>query len=127
MSRIYVAGPLSHPDPARRLANVEAAIDAAIALYQAGHAPYVPHLTHFVDVRQLEQNAGLDYETWLRTDLDWLQLCHGVLALGHSPGADRELAYAESHGIPVYWDVDDVPAQAGARCPAPLRPVGAVQ
>lgn len=109
--RIYVCGPLSAESMGKRIVNVENAIDAGIELYERGFSPYIPHLTHFIDMRALDLSITISYETWLRTDLDWLALCHAVLALGHSPGTDRELAYAEAHGIPVYWRLEDIPAQ----------------
>jgi hypothetical protein len=36
--------------------------------------------------------------------------CEAILVIGDSPGVDRERDLIESRGLPVYWDVNDVPA-----------------
>lgn len=112
--RIYVCGPLSNLDPAIREANVQRAIDAAIELYRLGHAPYLPHLTHWVDLRQQELGVGLEYETWLATDLEWLRQCHALLYLGSSPGADREYVHAKERGLVIFESLADVPTNQAA-------------
>ena len=99
--RVYVAGPYSRGDVAE---NVRLAVLVADDLLDAGHAPYVPHLTHFWHLLKPRE-----YEDWLRLDLLWLEQCEAVLRLpGESPGADREVARARELGLPVYC------------CPAPL-------
>ena len=39
---IYVAGPLRAPTPEARMANIQAAIRVGIAVYEAGHYPFIP-------------------------------------------------------------------------------------
>jgi len=84
--------------------NVRAAVQAGQRLLEAGLVPYVPHtsmLWHLVC-----PNA---YETWLKLDLAWLEVCDVLLRLpGKSPGADGEVARAFELGIPVFTDVDDL-------------------
>lgn len=113
--RVYVAGPLSSPAPIQRERNVQIAMDAAIELIRKGHDPYLPHLTHFLDLRQQETGAGIEYEDWIRLDLEWLRLCHGLLWLASSPGADRELAYAQKRGMVIFMSVDEVPIMSRGR------------
>ena len=85
--RIYVAGPLSEGDHGD---NVRTAILVATALLDAGHHPYLPHLTafwHLVTPR--------DYEVWMDLDIEWIKQCEALVRLpGESPGADREVIAA---------------------------------
>ena len=92
--RIYIAGPLT-ADPGR---GIREALKAANVLLQAGHAPYVPHLTWLWDL--VYANS---YEAWMRLDLAWLAQAEAVLRLdGDSPGADREVQRALELDIPVF-------------------------
>ena len=96
--RVYVAGPYTHGG---RLSNVHRALDAADTLIDAGHAPYIPHLSHFQDARRRRT-----YEEWLALDFAWLAVCEALIRLpGYSPGADREVEEAQRLGIPVYDSV----------------------
>jgi hypothetical protein len=100
MSRhIYVSGPISSdPEGHARTAMREAA-----RLMDAGLHPFVPHLSvHW------EKHHPRDYESWMAWDFAWLRRCDAILRLpGHSPGADREVALAESLGLPVFMSVDE--------------------
>jgi hypothetical protein len=90
--KVYIAGPYTHGDVAR---NVRAAIDAAHAIREAGHTPFLPHLSHFWHM--IHPRA---YEDWLAMDLEWLPYCEALVYLpGHSPGTNREIARAFTQGI----------------------------
>lgn len=120
-TRVYVAGPLSTGD---RRANVQKAMDVGRELIQAGFAPLVPHLTDFLD-----PTDALGWETWIDVDLVWVAVSDALLRLpGDSRGADREVAHAESLGIPVYHSIDDLkakpPQQGDHRFHAALREMG---
>jgi hypothetical protein len=108
---VYIAGPLTNADPAIVRANVNAAVDAAIVLVAAGHAPVVPHLFTLVDDRCADAHCGarIGYETIMAWDMALLARCDAVLCLGRSPGTDRELAEAVRLGIPCYDEVEEVP------------------
>lgn len=96
--RVYVAGPYTKGDVAQ---NVRDAILAADQLLQAGHAPFLPHLTHFWHLL-----TPHPWERWLNLDLEWLLLCHALVRLpGESVGADREVQYAMDHGLPIFIGV----------------------
>lgn len=112
--RVYVAGPYSR-DP---IGGVRAAIEAAHALLDAGHQPYVPHTTMLLDLARHRP-----YEEWLALDLVWLAQCEAVLRLpGASPGADRECARARELGIKVVERVEDLRSHRCYRSePAPER------
>jgi hypothetical protein len=94
MKKIYVAGPYTHGDVA---VNVRNAMEAGLMIINAGHAPYVPHLSHFLHMQEPQS-----YETWLEMDMVWVDTCDALVRLpGYSPGADREVARAEERKIPV--------------------------
>ena len=107
--RIYIAGPYSADSEDQVVSNVAVAIDAAIHLVKRGHYPFVPHLTHFVDLRAKEIGAELLWEDYLRWDMEWLKLCDAVLFLGNSKGADLELQAAVEMGKEVYYSLDGIP------------------
>lgn len=112
--RVYVAGPLS---AGNQELNVRRACAAALALMRAGFAPHVPHLTAFFDRMVVDLTASpVPYETWMEISLAWVAASEAVLRLSStvpSPGADREVALAESLGIPVYHSVQDLLAAFG--------------
>lgn len=92
---VYIAGPLSKPNPAD---NTRKAVLVADDLLRMGYTPYVPHLTMF-----WEAITGYrEWEDWLDYDENWLRKCDVLLRLpGESPGADRECQYAWRYNIPV--------------------------
>lgn len=101
MIHVYLAAPLEGSgDPQ---SNVNAAIDAAARLLDAGFAPYVPHLTWYMHQRQPR-----DREVWLQLDRAWLKRCDALIRLpGVSPGADEEWEIAGYRGIPRWTSIDD--------------------
>ena len=100
MKRIYIAGPYTAGDVAQ---NVKRAMDIANDLIELGHAPYCPHLTHF-----LHMNNYQPYEKWLEIDLAYLEIADAVIRLpGESKGADREVEFAEKNHIKVFLSLDD--------------------
>lgn len=97
MERVYLAGPYSsNPE-----ACVRAAAEAAARVIALGRAPFVPHLYHFV-----EQVAPQPYERWMAIDFAWIDQCDVLVRLpGQSPGADREVAYAQKV-MPVFFGME---------------------
>ena len=64
--KIYIAAPYSAETEEERRKNTEVVIDAALALFQEGHFPYIPHLTHWVDKCAKETNVVMEYESEIR-------------------------------------------------------------
>lgn len=92
-----MAGPYSKGDTAL---NVRRAIEAGHLLMEAGHTPFIPHLTHFWHLL-----FPRPYEEWLAYDNQWVTLCHGLLRLkGESNGADKEVALATKNKMPVFFE-----------------------
>lgn len=105
---IYIAGPYSAPTEAGVSQNIAAARSAALRLWQAGHAVICPHLNtaHF-------EERDLSYEAVLVGDLAMIARCDGIYMLDtwqSSPGARRELVYAELAGLFVFHEADGIPA-----------------
>lgn len=102
MVKVYIAGPYTKGDVA---INVNRVIQAADKLLALGFIPYVPHLTHFWHLI-----SPHPYETWLDIDNAFLVLCDCVLRLpGESSGADKEVELAKAKGIPVYYNIEEIP------------------
>ena len=99
--RIYVSGPYTKPDPVE---NTHKAIQVGNRLRDAGHFPFIPHLTllwHSVTPKP--------YDFWMEYDFEWVKACDAVLRMpGESSGADREVALAEQLGIPVFYSEADL-------------------
>lgn len=99
--RIYVAGPYSKGDVA---VNVKTAIQIGNALADHGFAPYIPHFTHFWHMLHPRP-----YEFWLEHDNEFLPVCDALLRIpGASTGADAEVELAESLGLPVFFELQDL-------------------
>ena len=99
--KVYVAGPYSNGDVAQNVAN---AIKAGDELLEAGHIPFVPHLTHF-----WEMQHSHEWGEWLDYDIEWLKECDILLRLpGKSTGAEIEMQVALAHGIPICYSVREV-------------------
>lgn len=96
MKTIYIASPYTKGDIAM---NVRAQIDAVDALMDAGLAPMAPLYSHFQHMIHPRH-----YEDWMAVDLVWVAKCDALVRLpGESSGADREVALAQSLGIPVFF------------------------
>jgi len=63
--KVYIAAPYSAEREEERRKNTEAVIDVALALFQKGHFPYIPHLTHWVDKRAKETDVVMEWEDYI--------------------------------------------------------------
>ncbi len=88
---------------------MQAAVDAGIAIFQCGHFPYVPHLTHYIDLRAKQTGITLKWEDFISWDLPWLERCDALLYLGSSKGADIERRLAEKLGKRIFASIKEVP------------------
>ena len=97
--RVYIAGPYTKGDV---VVNVRNAVLAADRIFDAGHLPYVPHLTHL-----WHTVSPHPWEDWMRLDMGWLPACDALVRMpGESTGADLEVEQARNLGIPVFDGVD---------------------
>lgn len=99
MIKVYIASPYTLGN---KLENVKRQMECGNILIECGYAPFIPLLTHFQ-----HSEYPQDYETWLKLDFEWIKSCDCLLRLdGESPGADKEVEYAKSLGIPVYYSIN---------------------
>lgn len=95
IKRIYVAGPLTYPDP---MVNTHRALKVADRIMEMGFVPYIPHLSVFHNIM-----SPKDYETWMEYDFQWLDACDAMFRIrGKSSGADREEERANKNGQPIF-------------------------
>ena len=107
--RVYIAGPYTSSDPLQVESNVEKAIDAGVEVYRRGHFPFIPHLTHFVDLQTKKEGNPLKWEDYIKWDESWLDKADAFLYLGKSPGADLELSRARRQRKKVFTSLEDIP------------------
>ncbi|MEL7975350.1 DUF4406 domain-containing protein [Isoptericola sp. F-RaC21] len=115
---ILIAGPYrsgTGGDPAAMAANLRRLEEAAWPIFEAGHVPMIGEWVALPVLR----SAGATLDDTLADDVLYptaqrlLQHCDAVLRLpGESTGADQDVAIATSRGLPVYYDVADVPRLA---------------
>ena len=99
--RVYIAGPYTHGDVA---VNVRNAMLAGLEVIKAGHAAFIPHLSHFIHLLDPQP-----YEFWTCHDMAWVDACDCVLRLpGHSPGADMECDYAVTQAKMVFFTMKEL-------------------
>lgn len=103
MTRVFISGPLGAPE--HWTENKRLACEAASRVMDAGFNPFVPHLS----VAWLEVvSRRWTYERWMAWCLDYLKVCDELIRIpGDSPGADREVSFAWSNEIPVFFGVDE--------------------
>ncbi len=107
--RIYVAGPYTATTRVDLERNAMKAIDAGIAILKKGHTPFIPHLTHYVDLRAREINVEITWAEYMRWDEAWLDQCDAILYLGPSKGADIELEKAKVSGKRIFYRLTEIP------------------
>lgn len=126
---IYVSGPYSSPDPDEKARNIQVASDIGLCLMRKGHHVLVPHTA------TCRWDGHLDYEDFMRLDETFVkEWADAIFFIGSSPGADRELLWAQEMGLTVFRNYESVPTVKGSKvdqntpsgpqsCPAgePLR------
>jgi len=112
MKRVYIAGPYSGSCEAEVEENVQRAISVGCKLLQMGYEPFVPHLSHYLDLELRAQGVTVNYDRWIDWCLAWVERCDALLFLGESPGAERELHYARDLGKTIYLQMGDIPNHA---------------
>lgn len=113
---ILIAGPYrsgTGDDPAKMAANLRRLETASYPIFQAGH---VPMIGEWVALPIWETAGGKTvgdalYEEILHPTAGRLiERCDAILRLpGESKGADNDVKLALARGIPVYYDLKDIP------------------
>jgi hypothetical protein len=116
---VLIAGPYrsgTGDDPELLAANLRRLEEAAWPIFRAGHVPMIGEWVALPVLRSAGAGGVTDplaervmYPTAQRL----LQHCDAVLRLpGESTGADQDVAIANERGLPVYYDLIDVPGVA---------------
>lgn len=107
--RIYVAGPFSNPDEGEVRSNISLAECHGEWIAEMGHFVHVPHAAtgfmHDPDDPRYEYFMDLSFsiiDAW----------ADALFVIDRSPGTDREIEFAAERGIPVYWNLADIPPVA---------------
>jgi hypothetical protein len=110
--RIYVAGTYSpqHHEGNRCIGEAEANVREAIRigneLIKKGHLVFVPHLSHY----QANSPNGNHTYNWYESDNSFIERwANALFFIGHSKGADAELALAKKLGHNIFYRLEDVP------------------
>ena len=117
---ILIAGPYrsgTDDDPAKMAANLKALEAASWPVFQKGHVPMIGEWVAL----PIWQTAGGQqvgdalYDQVLHpTAHRLLMFCDAVLRLpGESKGADNDVRIARQRGIPVFHDLNEIPAVSG--------------
>ena len=104
---VYVAGPMTNGTGSSfNMEKIHEAIETFFKLIELGYAPHCPHLTVFCAFMDPHR---ISYETWLDLDMTYVELSDVVFRIpGESKGADREVAYAVSRGVPVVHSLEEL-------------------
>lgn len=113
---ILIAGPYrsgTNDDPKKMAENLKRLESVSYDLFKAGHIPMIGEwvalpIWHTAGGKTIGDDL---YEEILHpTARRLLQHCDGVLRLeGASKGADNDVKIAKERGIPVYYNLQDVP------------------
>ena len=114
---ILIAGPYrsgTNDDPAKMAANLRRLEEASWPLFEMGHIPMIGEWVALPIWQAAGGKAIGDalYERILHPTAGRLiQICDAVLRLpGASKGAENDVRLARERGIPVYFDIHEVPS-----------------
>lgn len=110
---VYLSGPITAKGGYSVEENVAAAVKVFVACIARGIPAFCPQLTGAFP----SAHSDVPYEAWMAYDFAVIDRCTHVLMLPRyreSAGALRELGYAESKGLPVFFDVDSLHASLTA-------------
>ena len=105
---IAVAGPYSADTPEQRQRNLDAMNEAAASVMKLGHIPVIGVNAALPVVECLGSEANR-YEAIMATSLALVDKCDAILVIGESAGVNRERDLVKAKGLPIYWDVNDIP------------------
>ncbi len=109
---LYIAGKYAGKDEAEKMANIGLAKQAAIELWNDGHAVICPHL----NTHDFEYYTNLSNRDFVVLDLLIVEKCDGIVMLPNwqdSRGAMKEYDHAVENGLRVFlWPIRP-PKQGG--------------
>lgn len=104
---IGIAGPYSADTQEQRQKNLDAMNTAAARLLERGHIPLVG-VNAALPV--LDKSISVDtYKAIMDISLTVIDKCEGLLLLAESPGANRERDLILAKGLPVFYNINEIP------------------
>ena len=83
--------------------------EAAVGVMKLGHIPVIGVNAALPVAGRLGPDAN-QYEAIMAISLALVNKCDAILVIGDSAGANRERDLVKSKGLPVYTDVNEIPA-----------------
>jgi type III secretory pathway component EscU len=118
---ILIAGPYSsgtNNDPELIAKNLERLEQVSLRVYEAGHIPLIGEWVALPVARQAGSTQVGDAvsERYLYPVAKRLiQRCDAVLRIeGRSKGADEDVRLARQRGLPIYFNIEEVPVVSAA-------------
>jgi hypothetical protein len=116
---ILIAGPYrsgTGDDPAKMAANLKRLEEASWPIFEKGHVPMIGEWVALpIWHRAGGKGVGDSLYDWILhpTAGRLLSHCDAVLRLpGESKGAENDVRIARERGIPVYFDISEIPDHA---------------
>jgi len=113
---ILIAGPYrsgTDDDPAKMAQNLARLEEAAWPVFAAGHVPMIGEWVALPVLRSAGEPdpiGPLSKQVMYPTAQRLLEHCDAVLRLpGESTGADQDVAIAHERGMPVFYELDEIP------------------
>lgn len=102
MIKVYIAGPYTFPNPED---NVKKHIEKFNELVDLGYCPIAPVIhSHYANLKKSRH-----YDKWMELDKELLKLCNVLYRIpGDSPGAEQEISWATSLGIPIVFNNEEL-------------------
>ena len=105
---IGIAGPYSADTMEKKQKNLDALNLAAAKVLELGHIPFIG-LNAALPI--IEKSSIEDkYEAIMKISLAVISKCDALLFIGESPGANRERDLILSQLKPVYYSLEEIPA-----------------
>ena len=113
---ILIAGPYrggTNDDPELIKKNLEKLEEMALPIFRKGHVPLIGEWIA-LPLMKLAGSKKIGDEVWDEIQYPvahrMLEKCDAVLRIpGQSKGADQDVAIAMEKGIPVYFDLEEIP------------------
>ena len=110
---IAVAGPYSADTSEQRQRNLAAMNVAAAGVMKLGHIPVIGVNAALPVVECLGSDAN-QYEAIMAISLALVDKCDAILVIGESAGVKRERDLVRCKGLPVYSNLNEIPAAPSA-------------
>jgi len=105
--KIGIAGPYSAATEAERQKNLNRMNEAAVLVLKKGHIPLIGVNAALPVVAQMKNTDT--YDAIMKISLALIDGCDAILLIAESPGANKERDLILSKGLPVYYNIEQIP------------------